>query len=66
MVSDLQAHLETEYINLMIEDENTKPLKRGINPENAAEWLDPFKNLSTDDQPKQRGPPGGHRAPAAH
>ena len=48
MVSDLQTHLETEYISLMIEDENTKPLKRGANAENAAEWIEPFKNLSTD------------------
>ena len=51
MVNDLRTHLEEEYIRLMIEDENTKPLKRGANAENAAEWIEPFKNLSNDHTP---------------
>ena len=66
MVKDLQTHLENEYIQQMIDDIGTKPLRRGANAEIAADWIEPFKNLSNDDPRPPRGPPGGHnRQPPA-
>ena len=61
MVQELQTHLETEYIQLMINDDGTKPLKR-VEETNPAFWLEAFKNLSGDNNNNQRAA-GGNRGP---
>ena len=45
MVSALKTHLETEYIQMMIDDERTNPLRK-INAQDPAEWLSSFANNS--------------------
>ena len=46
MVKDLQSHLATEYISLMMEDDGTKPLhNRNVDENEASQWIDAFKNI---------------------
>jgi len=46
MVNDLKSHLETEYIQMMIDDPNTRPSNSKINDHVAAEWINSFSNHS--------------------
>ena len=45
MVKDLQSHLATEYISLMMDDDGTKPLSRNVDENEASQWIDAFKNI---------------------
>jgi len=43
MVNALRTHLETEYVQLMIDDPDTRPIRK-VNEQNPADWLSKFKN----------------------
>ncbi len=59
MVNSLKTHLETEYIQMMIDDSNTRPLNIKANENNPSEWLSKFKNNGNDDSGHQGGRGGG-------
>ena len=44
MVNALKAHLETEYIQMMIDDTYTRPINNKVNESVPSEWLSKFKN----------------------
>ena len=46
MVQALKTHLETEYIQMMIDDDRTCPLRKVNNDTNPADWLSSFSNNS--------------------
>lgn len=42
LVNDLQKHLETEYVQMMIDDANTRPPSSRTSETVAAEWISVF------------------------
>ena len=62
MVESLRDHLENEYIQLMIEDQYTRPNNIKVNEQIAAEWLSNFSNNQKDESSKGGNypPRGGH------
>ena len=62
MVESLREHLENEYIQLMIEDQYTRPNNIKVNEQVAAEWLSNFSNNQKDESNKGGNYPsrGGH------
>lgn len=44
MLNALKTHLETEYVQLMIDDPTTRPGNNKINENVASDWLSAFKN----------------------
>ena len=49
MLNSLKDHLENEYIQLMIEDQYTRPCNMKVNEQVASEWLSSFSNNSKDE-----------------
>ena len=53
MVNSLKSQLEKEYIQLMIEDPQTRPVNKNANDQIPSEWLSKFNNHSNDAAPRQ-------------
>ena len=49
MVTSLREHLENEYIQLMVEDQYTRPNNVKVNEQIPAEWLSNFSNNQKDE-----------------
>ena len=58
LVQDLQWHLETEYVQKMIDDPHTRPVNNRTEEQVAAQWISSFTNHSKDDSAKSYPPRG--------
>ena len=57
-LQDLQRHLETEYVQMMIDDPHTRPVNNRTEEQVAAQWISSFTNHSKDDSAKSYPPRG--------
>lgn len=60
-VDALKKHLEDEYVSMMIDDLDTRPMSAKIDRTKPGEWIKKFANHMSEEQPK-----GGDRGGRHH